>query len=109
MGMVVTTVAISPDPIPNFCAKPMQFMARKTIKPPTTALWRHCARVGSACPCARATSSITAPAHRKRTAFISSGGMVSSAMPMAKYVVPHTTYTSSSTGHRHTPPIWLAY
>ena len=84
MGIVVTTVAIRPEPMPIFCAKPMQFMARKTINPPTTALLRHCARVGSACPCASATSSITPPAQRKRTAFISSGGMVSRAMPMAK-------------------------
>ena len=84
MGMVVTTVAIRPEPMPIFCAKPMQFMARKTINPPTTVLLRHCTRVGSVCPCAKATSSITPPAHRKRAAFISSGGMVSRAMPMAK-------------------------
>ena len=84
MGMVVTTVAIRPEPLPIFCAKPMQFMAKNTISPPTSALWRHCAAVGSAWPCASATSSMTTPAHRKRLAFMSKGGMVSSAMPRAK-------------------------
>ena len=84
MGMVVTTVAMRPEPMPIFCAKPMQFIARNTISPPTSALWRHCATVGKAWPCPTATNSITPPAQRKRLAFMRSGGMVSSAMPRAK-------------------------
>ena len=87
----MTTVAMRPEPMPSFCAKPMKFMARNTMSPPTRAELHHCARVGMACPCPIATSSMTPPAHRNRMAFISSGGMVCSAMPMAKYVVPHTT------------------
>jgi hypothetical protein len=63
MGMVVTTVAIRPEPMPIFCAKPMQFMAKNTISPPPA----HCgatARRGQRLACAKAISSITTPAHR---------------------------------------------
>ena len=88
---VVTTVAIRPEPMPSFCANPIRFIATNTINPPTKAELRHCAQVGSAWPCHSATSSITPPAHRKRMAFMSSGGMLVRAMPMAKYVVPQTT------------------
>ena len=91
MGMVVTTVAIKPEPMPSFCAKPMKFIAKNTISPPTSAELRHCSAVGRAWPCHKAMSSMTTPAHRKRTAFINNGGMVCRAMLVAKYVVPHTT------------------
>ena len=84
IGMVVTTVAIRPEPMPSFCAKPIRFMARKTMSPPTRAALRHCTAVGSAWPCHNATVSMTPPAHTKRMAFIKSGGIVCSAMPMAK-------------------------
>ncbi|MNV24326.1 hypothetical protein D3C71_1153870 [compost metagenome] len=84
IGMVVTTVAIRPEPMPSFCAKPIRFMARNTMQPPTTAELRHCRAVGRAWPCHSAMSSITPPAHRNRMAFMSRGGMVCTAMPMAK-------------------------
>ena len=84
IGMVVTTVAIRPEPMPSFCAKPVRFMARNTMQPPTTAALRHCSAVGSAWPCHSATSSITPPAHKNRRAFMSKGGMVCTTMPMAK-------------------------
>lgn len=84
IGMVVTTVAIRPEPMPSFCAKPIKFMARNTMQPPTTAELHHCTHVGNAWPCHSAITSITLPAHKKRMAFISSGGMLCSAIPMAK-------------------------
>jgi hypothetical protein len=65
MGMVVTTVAIKPEPMPSFCAKPMQFMAKNTISPPTSAELRHCSAVGRAWPCHKAMSSMTTPGAQK--------------------------------------------
>jgi hypothetical protein len=83
MGMVVTTVAIRPEPMPIFCAKPMQFMAKNTISPPTSALWRHCAP-WAAPGLRQGDQQHHHPGAQKRLAFMSKGGMVSSAMPRAK-------------------------
>ena len=99
MGMVATTVAIRPEPMPSFWAKPTRFMASNTISPPTSAELRHCRAVGRAAPCHRASASINSPAARKRLVFMNNGGMLFRATDNPKYVVPHTTYTSSRASH----------
>ena len=50
MGMVVTTMAMSPEPMPNFCASTTMDMAPKAISPPTNAVCRHWAALGQGSP-----------------------------------------------------------
>ena len=83
MGMVVTTVAMSPEPMPSFCASTTMDMAPKAISPPTSAVCRHWAALGQGRPWARATASITPPANTKRAPFMSKGGMDAMATPRA--------------------------
>ena len=75
MGMVVTTVAIRPEPMPSFCASTTSPMAANAMSVPMRALARHCAVVGQGSPCHLASASITTPAVTKRAPFMSTGGM----------------------------------
>ena len=84
MGMVVTTVAIRPEPIPACWASTTRAMAAKAISPPMSALARHCAAVGQASPCQRAMASMARPAAMKRAPFMSTGGSVCMATASAK-------------------------
>ena len=54
---------------------------------------RQLRRSGMGVPRSHNTSARTAPATVKRRPPTSAGGMLSSAMRMARYVVPHTTQT----------------
>ena len=84
MGMVVMTVAMSPEPMPCFCANTTRFMDTNTISPPTSAALRHWRQLGSFSPRHRAQASMITPASVKRVAFIHSGGKLCTATPMAK-------------------------
>jgi hypothetical protein len=84
MGMVATTVAIKPDPMPRCCAKPTKFMATNTINPPTPAECNHSRGVGHGCWCQRAKPSMMVPASKKRLPFMNHGGMVFNATDKPK-------------------------
>ncbi len=76
IGMVVTTVAIRPEPMPACWASTTRAIAAKAISAPISAQAGHCAAVGQARPCQRAMASMARPATRKRSPFISTAGMV---------------------------------
>jgi hypothetical protein len=84
IGMVVTTVAMRPDPMPSFCATTIRLIAAKAMSVPMSALARHWAPVGQASPCQRAIASMSKPASRKRTPFMSNGGSACIATSSAK-------------------------
>src|SRR5579863_1925920 len=67
-------------------------MSNSTPTTAASAIWRGEYR--TLCPVSAQTASITTPAMEKRTAHISAGGIVCTAMSMARYVDPQNRYTS---------------
>ena len=84
IGIVVTTVAIRPEPMPARCASTTRFIAANTINAPTSVACAHWRAVGRRSPRHSAQAIISTPATTKRLAFSPSGGISRRAMPMAK-------------------------
>jgi len=93
------TVAISSDASPDGTVRSATDSAplAPSSSAPTSAQPSHCARLGRSPR--RASGNRISPATRYLVPAISSGGRLSTATRIAKYVLPHTTQTTSSAAH----------